>query len=378
MRALDSLRTVLHAMEGRLHAELYDQALHMDFAVFDLTLWDRALANLEDNGDDTALLNLYGRAERVAAACPRRPSDVTVEVVVGELKSAAVALRALARGESPIDNRAWWGRVHQRRIKSEITSGSYKALDCLVRWYLSISDGTCAIERDFSRHTRILDIHRGPLDDTLHGAGTSQALLLLLLDGPRCDKELAIPSEAGSISSEPPRRRVPGAPPAELACLGSTPFTRRCAELWVERHGRRFGVYKRKADGRRLPVAPRQRTGTAASVARGQKRALDTLAESHCVAEASIFGDKLRRYQTMAEPAKPQELEGFRKLTGKKLQQQRAIVDARAAGGPTHCSVGLAFAVVCGVLNRNSFETCRTWELVVASDGLVRREEMKR
>ena len=63
------------------------------------------------------------------------------------------------------------------------------------------------------------------------------------------------------------------APEAELA-LKATPFTHRCAELWIAHHARRFGCYKkRSAAARGSGVSPALALSTLADMARHSERA---------------------------------------------------------------------------------------------------------
>ena len=82
-------------------------------------------------------------------------------------------------------------------------------------------------------------------------------------DGPKAELDYAVPAE--------PRDSCL----AELQVLRLTDFSRRCARLWLAKHGRRFSCYKERKDkgGKTL----HRYTGSLAAVQAGQRKAFDAL-----------------------------------------------------------------------------------------------------
>ena len=99
---------------------------------------------------------------------------------------------------------------------------SFSAFGKVIRFYISIEDGECTVERDFAEVRAILDEHHTNnfefLDD----------ILMLRLNGPRTVAEFA----EGTT--------------ADLN-VALTPFSRECASLWRELFGARSGHYNAKA-----------------------------------------------------------------------------------------------------------------------------------
>ena len=91
------------------------------------------------------------------------------------------------------------------------------ALRKIIRFYISIEDGECAVERDFAVLRDELREHRTPDVDFLDD------VLFAKLSGPRTVAEFD---------------DSPSAPRGEL-----TPFSRKCARLWRHIYGARFGHY---------------------------------------------------------------------------------------------------------------------------------------
>ena len=96
-----------------------------------------------------------------------------------------------------------------------------RALAQLIRFYISIEDGECTVERDLAEFREKIKEHRTSDMDFLDDS------LLMRLNGPRTLAEF----DEGTADSR-----------VEL-----TPFSRECASLWRELFGTRFGHYNAKA-----------------------------------------------------------------------------------------------------------------------------------
>ena len=142
------------------------------------------------------------------------------------------------------DKRDAWAYVltqeYQTTLQSELT-----ALPYMVRFYLSVADGTCDIERGLGTLTGLLAVHNGPL---LADGMTMWTLLEVMLDGPQREEELFQRPDL----SDDVGRELAAAAPGNLRVTNSmlliTDISRSCAQLWVQFHGRRFGVYRKRSD----------------------------------------------------------------------------------------------------------------------------------
>ena len=123
-------------------------------------------------------------------------------------------------------------------------------------WYLSIQDSTGDVERALGRHADFLASHVGAAESD-GGRGVAEVCLSIHSEGPQSMKEVM--------------RTGPG---GELLFTDSS---RRCAQLWLATHGRRFGYRKRSDLGKRKTGW--RLKGSAKAAHLSQQRALDTLAE---------------------------------------------------------------------------------------------------
>ena len=344
--ALDAMQEVVGAMEHRVEAELHVKSLLLDFAAFDLALWHEGLKHQEagrQGAGADVLAMLSRRARRVATA---HPFVGDVDQAVRELESVARELRTLLLRDleqgGGVDNRWAWARV----MGPGFADGrDLRALPPLVAWYLSIMDGTGPVERGLGRLTQVLASHVGPLDQD---GSTASALLEVSCEGPTTEAELAFRRVAcsppgvacpplrwpGGVRNPLEGRAVPGE-----ACSGLlfTEFTRRCAELWVAHHGRRFCVYASGHPGRKRP-----RPGTDAAVVRGQVRVADALvarAKDGTAAgghQETILGVPrshfVRSGVSPRPPGRGTPLARFQKLSTQKEAAQVQQAAARARG----------------------------------------------
>ena len=121
----------------------------------------------------------------------------------------------------------------------------------MLEIYLSASDSTCGLERDLGTLLRILEAHKGPVDED----GTTISYCTeLYLDGP--DDETGIATIVDGL-------------------LMPTDYTRECAQLWTSLHGRRFCVYQPGRKGRAAP----QKKGTFAFLRKSVGCGLQRLCE---------------------------------------------------------------------------------------------------
>ncbi|CAK0899599.1 unnamed protein product, partial [Prorocentrum cordatum] len=132
----------------------------------------------------------------------------------------------------------FWEAACPRRLR-----GSSRVLCRLVRFYISIEDGECTVERDLARFRDQRVEHRTD-DIAFHDDG-----LIVKLNGPKTAADF----DEGAARSG----------------LGLTSFSRECASLWLELFGHRHGHYNPHATA----AAKLKRRG-APGLVRGRVRAV--------------------------------------------------------------------------------------------------------
>ena len=110
--------------------------------------------------------------------------------------------------------------VWEKACPKRLLAGS-GALRAMIRFYISIEDGECTVERDLAEFREAKMVHRTANMDFLDD------MLMLKLNGPKTLAEC----EGDEADS----------------CSRLTPFSRACASLWRELYGARFGHHNAKA-----------------------------------------------------------------------------------------------------------------------------------
>jgi hypothetical protein len=294
----------------RLAADFHDQDLYMAFESFHLPSWRPLLAAqapalltappgevraATPDNEAAAMEEKRKRLLKKAKACCS-----AVEVIFSERGFVAAVRDALRiqRQTPSLDARSVWARV---------CTGEHGWLAPVVAFYVTHPDGTGDVERGLGLHARLRGAHLG-------ADGNSEAAEVcaeIRCEGPQDDSELFRKGDCND--------------------LRFTPFSRRVAELWVQRYGRRFACQKRRSDaGVRLP--PERRRGTLRSVSLRQKAAANALlgaaaedARRGTSARRTVMGPKRASLVALAgtlPPAESQSLANFRKTTKEHLEQK--------------------------------------------------------
>ena len=212
----DGMQAIAESSIKRLNVELSLDDLGVLFTSFDLTRWHAAREDMHKNRNDTKLQILQRHARAMFQAWNLDGSS-------GVLELTGMAFRLCAREEThlqagrPRDNRDVWESVLSADFRDP--NDRVATLLPMLEIYLAAGDSTCGIERDLSALRRILDAHKGPIDED---GATISYCTELFLDGPETEEGLA------TLVDD---------------ILVPTDFTRDCVRMWVSIHGRRFRVY---------------------------------------------------------------------------------------------------------------------------------------
>ena len=163
----------------------------------------------------------------------------------------------------------------------------------LLCFYLALEVSSCTLERNFSELRRFVDTHCGA---SQADSNDIEAALELRLDGPQVEEEVCLRKCASTGTESPGLLRLSKKVQVSLAVDGSespllelNAFSRRLAELWIEHHGRRFHVYRKRQDSG-LQKGPRE--GTESSLIAAQKRARSKLSQGLGHDSKGLFGSK--------------------------------------------------------------------------------------
>ena len=307
---------------------------------FNVAEWlEIANASPEEPGPAERGVALTCKARRLFKALkldvPRglREFGAAVEVLLDQARS---------NGAPPRDNRVAWAQVLGREFADHLDPSTRElaVLPFLVRFYLSIADGSCNLERALGRLVELLGKHNGPL---MPDGRTMWSLLEVVVDGPSSEAGVFQRPAALDHHGAPGLAGAPGEPDVAGAWAKQhfvfTPFSRMCAKLWLQRHGRRFGaVAKPRSD---KGVARDPQVGTCAAIVasrRAATKALVAQAAAGQAGDATIIGARRaafvqRRSQRLRDSARWNPgLERFHRLTKTKDQRRRQQEVARDAG----------------------------------------------
>ena len=156
------------------------------------------------------------------------------------------------------DNRAAWVRALYVARGTDAAE-TLKPLLPVLSLLFCLQIGTGSVERGLGAHSKFRKAHGGGVGGEVSWA---EVCFEIWADGPKAELDLAVPAE--------PRDSCP----AESRIL-LTDFSRRCATLWLAKHGRRFSCYKERKDkGVRTHLRYK---GSLAAVKAGQRQAFDAL-----------------------------------------------------------------------------------------------------
>ena len=248
------VKAVVDSMRQRVESELPTEDLGILFTSFDLMRWHAAKRDMDRNSDRSKLIALELHAKKMFRGWRLDASSGVRALISAAFKLCGIE-EAHLRAEKPRDNRVVWAQVLAEGFLPP--NDTADAFISMLQIYLAARDSTCDIERDLGALTRVLQQHRGNIDDD---GLTVAAYTEILLDGPATESGIAVEVESAGNH------------------LAPTSFAREVAALWMETRGRRFRVY---SEGARSKPGPRGPTvGTWAAARLGVKRALDALVKA--------------------------------------------------------------------------------------------------
>ncbi len=341
---LGSLGGVVRDLKDRMAVEIGREDLQAAFVAFDLGAWSRAIARAQRTPVDASMLDArYSRTELSAAAARlckaflgiedgevgpewRRMVRLALEerdrMRIGPRRTPSEYVRTAVWDVAephPIDNRMVWRLVLDG-------GGVPDRLRPAVLAYFGCLHGTGCVERGLGRDKRaVVEPHVGSLRPSAEIEEENSKCLELHREGPRREQDLFVRS-------------------AECGVLLLSEFSRACAVLWLETHGRRFGANAKVRKD--VGIAGKRALGqqTDAALRRGVRSCYAQIAKEanaaclDAVADASrptILGERrkdlvkrIRRMQELTTVTKGTER--YRELTKTKASQKEK---KRAATG---------------------------------------------
>ena len=230
----------------RVEAELQHLAC---FSCFDVPALRNAFGCTDLRKAQELQRTLQGHIEHVAKSL-----QVDTSLAVCEYRQVALLILDLTSPGRPLatatNNQVWQAMLEPNVRLSHLPQRSaMQALHFLIRFYISVEDGECAVERDLGLLTSVNHAHQNVNSDL------ADDLLVLRSD----------PIEFSDICGD--EIAVDGSSP-QLSVVGSCPRlgskSRRWATLWRGIYGARLGCYRKTAQGKRG-----KRSGTYAAAKRG-------------------------------------------------------------------------------------------------------------
>ena len=244
LAAMSEMKGVVRDMIGRLDVDFCENSLYLCLECFDLESWQA------ERQSATGRERLHRKSRLLC--------EVFRVVWTPSLWSLAVEVamkqrRLFGDSQKPLHaNRAAWAMAlaeslafapPQDVIVCELPAGvdgaacvAVVGFQTVISFYLSFRDGTPDVERLFARLKEIGHEH-GDLQ-------YAEACLELIKEGPQREDEMFEQRPSGPLLM--------------------TPFTRRCAELWQARWGKRFTVQKTRLDVGKRRIGDKRARGMTA------------------------------------------------------------------------------------------------------------------
>ena len=322
---LGSLGGVVRDLKDRMAVEIAREDLQAAFVAFDLGAWRRAIARAQGKSIDASMLDAhYTRTQLTACAARlckiflgiddgevgpewKRMVRLAIEqrhrMRIGPRCSPSEYVRTAAwdiAEPNPIDNRMVWRLVLE-------SGGVPLRLRPVVLAYFACLHGSGCVERGLGRDKRaVVEPHVGSLRPSAEVEEENSKCLELHRDGPMHEHDLFVKSSENDV-------------------LLLTEFSRACAVLWLETHGRRFGANAKVRKDVAVPANRKLGQQTDAALRRGARSCYAKIAQeanssrkvsrsARCLdARPTILG--VQRKDLMKEIRTTQDLETVTKGT---------------------------------------------------------------
>ena len=316
LAAHSEMKSVVRDMLGRLDADFSDNSLYICFECFDLESWERAAGD----GDDASWAAIKKRLRtRCGRLCEVFKVPWSATSWASALNAALCERRLLGASVKPAEvNREAWARALTASLAFASQQGVAVAaigpasrlyvevskFEQIIRFYLSVRDGTGDVERNF-----------GCLKAIGHETGDvsyAEACLELITEGPQGEEELF--ERRGSSGS-----------------LLLTPFSRRCAELWQANWGKRYLLQKKRKDaGKKRLGGDKNRPRGILAVDKAHKEAtkrLLSMAASDTATQQrhrkTILGIRRQTFEKHVGPVvSGRKISSFRATTKRRVEQR--------------------------------------------------------
>ena len=294
---LREIATIAADMLDRVAADFGHNDMYMQLEAMDIAAWNLARQQ-QGNDDSVKLLALRRRARTLHETLRLRWNAADWDVII----TAAIRER---HPDPTVDNRCLWARLLSLPAEAAAQQPALRS-ELLVRFYLSLTDGTGEVERLLGRHAAFL---------ARHGPGAlSEACVEIATEGPADETGLGTPRDGRLLLTD---------------------FSRQCAQLWVALRGRKFGSYKQRSDtGQR---SNRRFVGSLRAVRQKTRAAMDNLVKQargdQTVASLdrrrTIVGhrrcDLLRGAAGLQPTVVGKSLKSFRKTTADRLKAKASV-----------------------------------------------------
>ena len=250
------MKSIVGDVMARLDADFATNDLYMCLRAFDLREWSQLLAaGRAGSVPDVTATTLENLKRKARWLCKALQVTWSLDEWLQAVRVALRCRRALT-ADPDIDpnqlNRMAWAtalatpqnssQIAQVPVEESFAAGGpssspgcVQVFGVLIRFYLSVLDGTGDVERGLGRLAAIQACHAGGSPEG--AVSYAEASLELSVEGPQ---------DEASVCKQP--ATVGGS-------LLLTHFSRQCAVLWQQLHGRRFACQRQRSD------AGRQKTG---------------------------------------------------------------------------------------------------------------------
>ena len=376
---LERVQNIASLTKERLLADFPSNDIRSALAIFDRRTIDRGYGPQPLASVRSTLLHGV-RSLATLLGCEEAAAVLQYKSVLPWMLEQMAPGRALAKASnqeawaSLLSNETW------QKACTRATLAASGALRKIIRFYISIEDGECSVERDLGELRDMRRTHRcGSGEAETGGERFLDDKLLLRLNGPRTYAEFADKDDPMS------------------KCDGLTPFSRACASLWRELRGSKGGHANPAAT--KASARKRKHRGPFKAICRGVLAAAQAAVDSkrrRCpqanvasgtgTAESPWWTDKMKKFQDRSSNNIP-GVTRMRACLGSRFLPPPGISLAKNKGGEappatTRPSQIAAFDVSTPEVFADSVahtgpHRCQRAQVVVVSDLAVLHDEAK-